>query len=204
MAARGVIEASYPGEALLADSDETRGLERYWLLGADQPRAYSAFPEFGPALVYVAEGEAMACAVQVPSLDETFSAVRDGGATLEGLPIRVAPSRHLDEAILLSIHLDIPIPAIGHVVRRLAGWRMPSPQAGLLPLFCYLASGRIDGFLAFGGSRAELLAGRLLVEEAGGFVESAEELEPRNGLFAAAATRQLLTQMLARLKVRRA
>jgi myo-inositol-1(or 4)-monophosphatase len=198
-AIRDVLTASYSEDVLDSD-DAVAGRDRYWLIGGYEGDPRTAFPAFGPAVAWIDGGGAVACAVQIPTFDETFSAARGQGAALNGRRIAAAAPRRFNDALILSTQFDIAIPSISQVVTRLVGWRMPSPQGGLLPLFCYLATGRIDGFLARAGSRIDVAVGTLLVEEAGGSIRAQVngDRSSRETLIAAAATPELLEEMLVR------
>jgi myo-inositol-1(or 4)-monophosphatase len=199
-AVRTVIETTYPGETILSNSNDAPGSDDYWLAGAFERGEGNGFPGFGPTVAGIVDGNAVVCAVQVPTFNETFSAATGLGATLNGRPLRVAERRGFDHALILSTHFEITTPGIGEVVARLSGWRMPAPHAGPLALLCYLATGRIDGVVtrSLPGS-AELAAGALLVQEAGGLVTTRDG---KNGpVVAAAAQTELLEMMLARLNL---
>jgi myo-inositol-1(or 4)-monophosphatase len=199
-AARTIIETAYPGETILSNSNDAPGSASYWLAGAFESRPGNGFPAFGPAVGGILDGNVVVCAVQVPTFDETFSAATGLGATLNGRALRVAERHSFDRALILSTHFDVTTPGIGEVVTRLGGWRMPAPHAGPLALLCYLATGRLDGFVtrSLPGS-AELAAGALLVQEAGGLATTRESKD--GPLIAAAAHSELLEMMLARLNL---
>jgi fructose-1,6-bisphosphatase/inositol monophosphatase family enzyme len=167
-AVRSVIAAAFPGEPL---ESQPAGLS-WHVVPAETTR--SAFPALGPIVVSLLDGEAVACAVQIASFNETLSASQGLGAELQGRLINVAEPREASDRFVLSSELTLPTPPITEVVTRLSGWRMPSPRSSLLTLSCYLTTGRIDGFTVRreSGAGAERAAASLLVREAGGVFTS--------------------------------
>lgn len=196
------IESAFPGESILVGA-AAGARSTAWLVGGHESAGAHAFPAFGPELAYLVDGEPVVAAVQVPTFDETFSAAAGHGATLDGRRIEVAAPRDVERTLVLSTHLEIAVPSIGEVVARLAGWRMPSRQAGPLALLCYLATGRIDGFVTQLSGEAAPAAGELLVREAGGVTTTIDGggTSARNSVLAAASNAALLEQMLRRLEI---
>ena len=108
-----------------------------------------------------------------PTRDEMFAAERGQGATLNGKPIHVSPTKKLAESILgtgfpshkrhhnPNVHFYHQITLRSHGVRR----------AGSAALdLANVACGRYDGFWEFNLNPWDTAAGVLLVQEAGGRV----------------------------------
>lgn len=116
--------------------------------------------------------------VHAPRLGETFRAVRGGGATLDGRPVRVSACAKLAEAVLATgfpyrretlAHSNLEnFQAFFYEVRGLR--RMGSAALDL----CYTAAGRYDGFWELHLSPHDVAAGGLIVREAGGRVADAD------------------------------
>lgn len=109
-----------------------------------------------------------------PTRDELFTSERGHGAWLNGVPIRVASSQRLLDAVLCTgfpydVHqtLDEIIALFSAFVGRARGVRRFGSAA--LDL-CYVASGRLDGFWEQRLHPWDIAAGALLVQEAGGMV----------------------------------
>jgi myo-inositol-1(or 4)-monophosphatase len=109
-----------------------------------------------------------------PVRNEMFTAIRDGGATLNGRPITVSANAQLgsslvstqvqsDDAKVLDQHTSRLRTFLGlaRAVRSLG-----APALAL----AYVACGRLDAFFEDHMSPWDTLAGTLLVEEAGGLV----------------------------------
>jgi myo-inositol-1(or 4)-monophosphatase len=103
-----------------------------------------------------------------------FTAIRDGGATLNGCPIMVSANTQLrsslvstqvqsDDALVLDRYTGRLRTFLG-VVRAVRS--LGAPALAL----AYVACGRLDAFFEADMSPWDTLAGTLLVEEAGGLV----------------------------------
>lgn len=100
---------------------------------------------------------------------ETFTAIRGEGAYLNGSPIQVSTEIMLDHAAM-SVYakkFDLTrMMQLGHKIRR---WRLLGASALEL---CYVACGRLDGFVDMRGTLrvTDAAAGILICQEAGGCV----------------------------------
>lgn len=123
---------------------------------------------------YLEDGEPVVGVICNPWQNECFTAVKGGGAYLNGKPIRVSAGQPAPSALILfgtspyyadlrrkSLQvLDRLLPAIGDFRR-----------AGSAALdLAYVAAGRADGFLELRLSPWDYAAGSLLVTEAGGSI----------------------------------
>ena len=115
-------------------------------------------------------GELVACTIDVRS-GETFTAMRGGGAFLDGEPIRVNDVEGLDHALIgTGFSPDRELrrlqgAMVGGLVARVRDVRRPgSPCLDLADVAC----GRLDGFFEVLAGSWDWAAGSLLVREAGG------------------------------------
>jgi myo-inositol-1(or 4)-monophosphatase len=177
------LRAAFPGHAIEAE-EEVRdsydeSVPRWFIDPLDGTVNFvHQMPAFAVSMGLYIGAEPEVAVVHLPRLDETFTAVRGGGARLNGEPIRVSSTEHLGDAIL----------ATGFPYRRgelehnnLANFerfyldvrdlrRMGSAAMDL----AYVAAGRIDGFWELHLSAHDVAAGALLVREAGGLVRDAD------------------------------
>jgi myo-inositol-1(or 4)-monophosphatase len=109
-----------------------------------------------------------------PVRNEMFTAIRDGGATLNGCPMMVSANTQLrsslvstqvqsDDALVLDRYTG-RLRTFLRVVRAVRS--LGAPALAL----AYVACGRLDAFFEADMSPWDTLAGTLLVEEAGGLV----------------------------------
>lgn len=112
--------------------------------------------------------------VFAPRLDETFTAVRGGGAFLNGAPIQVSTTERLGDAILATgfpyargelEHSNLE--NFGRFFYDVRGLRRMGSAAIDL---AYTAAGRYDGYWELHLAPHDVAAGALLVREAGGLV----------------------------------
>jgi myo-inositol-1(or 4)-monophosphatase len=132
------------------------------VLGCEKRRAGLALEE---------DGEIVAGVTYDPLRDEMFSAARGEGATLNGMPIHVSPTKLLQESLIATgfpskkrhespnVHFYQEFTLRSHGVRR-AG-------AAAIDL-AYVACGRLEAFWEFKLNPWDTSSGVLLIEEAGG------------------------------------
>ena len=178
------LRQHFPGHALEAEEEtqDARG-------GEDEPRWFldpldgtvnfvHGLPAFAVSLGLWCGGRPEVAVVYAPRLDEMFCAVRGGGATLNGAPIRVSATAALADAVLATgfpyrreslVHSNLEnFCAFFYDVRGLR--RMGSAAIDL----AYTAAGRLDGFWELHLAPHDVAAGGLLVLEAGGLVRDAD------------------------------
>ncbi len=128
----------------------------------------SGIPFFGVSLALLAEGRLQAGVVLDPIRDESFSALRDQGAWLNGDPLRLHDEdRSLGQAMAMVDLKRLP----ESLVRALAkGAPYHSQRSfGSVALdWCWLAAGRVQVYLHGGQKLWDYAAGSLVLQEAGG------------------------------------
>ena len=109
-----------------------------------------------------------------PTRDELFTAVRGGGAHLNGRPIRVSQTAELVDAVVTTgfpydkhTNQDNNLRQFAAFLKRIRGERRLGSAA--LDL-CYVAAGRMDGYWEKDLKPWDVMAGLLLAREAGGMV----------------------------------
>ena len=126
------------------------------------------------SLALLERGEAVFGAVYDPYLGEMFSAERGRGAFCNGKPIRVS-SRPIDRALVMfgtspyskDVHGDLTFAMCKKFFMPCADLR----RSGSCALdLAYLAAGRIDIFFEYRTFPWDIMAGVLLIREAGGII----------------------------------
>ncbi len=109
-----------------------------------------------------------------PFTEETFHAVRGQGAFLNQRPIRVSHRDALDTCVISfgsspyeKEKARMLFPIFQNIFMQTADFRRSASAA--LDL-CYVAAGRVDGFLEYNLKPWDYAAGALIVEEAGGTI----------------------------------
>lgn len=120
------------------------------------------------------EGELVVGVVYEIAMGETYTAVRGGGARLDGIPIRVTGTQRLSDALVTTgfpfrefWYADEYLAVLRRFMFETRGVRRPGSAAADL---AYVASGRCDLFFEAGLAPWDVAAGIVLVREAGGEV----------------------------------
>jgi myo-inositol-1(or 4)-monophosphatase len=120
------------------------------------------------------DGQPAAGAVYDPIKEELFTAERNEGARLNGRPLRVSTSTALLRSLLVTgfpYDLREDIEGKLRLFNRFMAHARAIRRDGAAALdLCYLAAGRIDGFWEERLQPWDMMAGTLMVEEAGGRV----------------------------------
>jgi myo-inositol-1(or 4)-monophosphatase len=133
-----------------------------------------AYPFFCASVALTIDGEVVAGAVYDCVKEELFSAERGAGAPLNGRPLRVSAREELLASLLVTgfpYDLRDDLEAKLKVFTRMMGEARAISRDGAAALdLSYLAAGRVDGFWEELLQPWDLMAGKLMVEEAGGVV----------------------------------
>lgn len=172
------IRAAYPDHRILSEEDlHTDGFDYSGPLWVVDPIDGTAnfvrgIPQFCISLAYVRDGRTQIGIIYDPMADELFVAERGRGATLNGEPIRVSGLDEINSSTIeagwsnrlpFSQYVDL----IGRLLDDGAGVRRGG--SGALAL-AYVSAGRLDGYCELHMNSWDALAGLLLIEEAGGWV----------------------------------
>lgn len=165
----------FPDHATLTEESPPRGSSpSRWIIDPLDGTTNFAhtFPVACVSIAFEHEGRLEIGGVLDPFRDELFLAERGGGATLNGKPIAVSPTRTLSESLLatgfpydrrerpdeyLAVFKTFMMKA--HGIRRTG--------AAALDL-CYVAAGRFDGFWELKLNPWDKAAAMVILEEAGG------------------------------------
>ena len=151
----------------------------------------SGIPQWCTILACVRDDRTQIAAIYEPGADELYTAVRGRGALLNGKPIRVAATDGLNDGSLgVGMNGRTEVGAIVRFIGDLAmrgGIFFRNASGGLM--LSYVAAGRLIGYAEPHMNAWDCLAGQLLIEEAGGCVEtqSAQAMLERGGRVVASA-----------------
>ena len=148
-------------------------------------------PHFCVSIASVAAGKVEVGVIYDPVRDELFAARRDGGARLNGAPIRASGASSLaNSAVEVGWNLRAGPDQYVALLRRVASTGASPSRTGSGALaIAYVAAGRLDGFVEHHIHAWDCLAGIMLVTEAGGYVSdflSGDGLAKGNALIACA------------------
>jgi myo-inositol-1(or 4)-monophosphatase len=175
-AVTAVITEAFPGHAIVgeegvagsADSDHT-----WYVDPLDGTTNYVHGVPFWCVSVALRSTDRVLCgAVYDPVRDELYAAAHGGGATCNGAPLAVSDVDRLDRALLV-VMAQSDDPAVIHEFARLyehimnvaRGVRhLGSPALAL----CLVASGQLESYVERYMDPWDILAGKVILEEAGG------------------------------------
>jgi myo-inositol-1(or 4)-monophosphatase len=172
----GVIRDAFPSHTIVGEegTDDGRDADQVWYVDPlDGTTNYAhGVPFFCVSVGLRSHGRTVAGAVYDPLRDEMYAAPAGGGATLNGSPLRVSGIDRLDRALIVAqAQTVVPaeIRAYGALVERLmsvcGGVRsLGSPALTL----CAIAAGRLEAYCEYTMDAWDILAGQLIVAEAGG------------------------------------
>lgn len=177
----GAIRKSRPGDGLVGEEggegDSTTGIT--WVVDPLDGTVNFLFgiPVWCVSIGVEDAAGGLAGVVYDPNRDESFTAIRGSGASLNGAPIHVSDRRDLSSALVgTGFHYDQirraeQAATVAEVIPRVRDVR----RAGSAALdLCALACGRLDAFYEAPMERWDRAAGELIVREAGGVVRDLE------------------------------
>lgn len=174
------IRELYPSHGIIGEeTGEQAGDETVWIIDPlDGTTNYlHGFPMYAVSIGIQIKGRMSVGVVYDPSKQELFTAIRGGGAQLDGHKIRVNAKQKLAGSLIGTGFpyrendrwMDVYLNQFRAVMQVAADCRRPGAAALDLS---YLAAGRLDGFWEFGLQPWDIAAGALILREAGGIISS--------------------------------
>ncbi len=135
-------------------------------------------PHFAISIAHEETGNLVESVIYDPLRDELFWAIRNTGAFLNDMRLRVSARQHLSDSVIAT---GMPVVAEGDHPRYLATLAAVMADAAGIRHFgapaldlAYIAAGRFDGYWHFDLPPQDIAAGILMVREAGGFLTDFE------------------------------
>lgn len=165
------ILAEESGEAIVIGGDTTWK----WIIDPlDGTTNYAhGYPCFAVTIALEHNGEIVVGVTFDPTRDEMFAAEKDSGATLNGKPIRVSATEILGNSLIVTgfpYDFKRKEDFARHLTTFLLNSRGVRRDGSAAIDMAYVACGRFDGFWEEGLNAWDMAAGKLLIEEAGGWV----------------------------------
>ena len=172
------IGAAFPGDAFLAEESGESGVvgaatRRLWVIDPlDGTVNYAnGIPFFAVSIGLVVDGDPVLGVVLDPVRGELFTAIRGGGAFLDGSPIRHPGKERLGDAV---VHLGLPRSGFARVNTRYRKAVRITRQMGSATLgITYVANGRFDAYVQWQGlSTWDVCAAGVIAIEGGAVITS--------------------------------
>ncbi len=174
-----ILHERRPGDGVLGEEGTTRegstGVR--WVVDPLDGTTNFLFgiPQFSVSVAAEVDGQTAVGVVVDPSRDETWAAVRGGGAWCNGTPCRVAAHRSTLPTALVATGFGYQAARRewqAQVVARVIPAVRDIRRFGSAALdLCWTAAGRYDAYYEWGLNPWDLAAGALICEEAGARVE---------------------------------
>lgn len=184
----GHILMHYPNHSILSEEQGkmNEGNVYEWIIDPlDGTTNYlHGFPMHSVSIALEENGDTVLGVVYIPRFKEFFYAIKGGGAFLNDKQIHIAHNTRLNECLLatgfpydkhISLHNNIDVSC--NIIPKVQEIRRTGSAAIDL---CYTACGRIDGYWELKINKWDIAAGKLIVEEAGGKVDTSD-LKKENG-----------------------
>lgn len=167
------IKAAYPSHGILSEESGAfdTDSEYLWVIDPLDGSSYFArgLPNFSVAIALVYKNEIILGVVENPLYQETFYATKRGGAFRNQNSIKVSTSSTLSSAIFNFGHRYLRLPEYQpHSGELLKAVRSIRGGGSCAQELCQIACGRIDGLITVNQAPWDFLAGKLILEEAGG------------------------------------
>lgn len=174
------IKSHYPKHAILAEEAgdavvvEGAGVWKWIIDPLDGTTNYAhGYPCFAVTLALEHDGEVVIGVTFDPTRNELFAAERKQGATLNGKSISVSSTERLSESLICTgfpYDFKRKEDFARHLTAFLLSSRGVRRDGSAAIDLAYVACGRFDGFWEEGLNPWDMAAGKLLIEEAGGWI----------------------------------
>jgi myo-inositol-1(or 4)-monophosphatase len=192
-AALEVIRQRHPDHSVLAEEDAARDERRseyQWIVDPiDGTVNFShGMPQWCSAVAVRRGDRIVAGAVYAPDLGELYTAAADGLACMNGKPIRVSNVARIDEAIVftgLDKNVDPRLKPFFYFERLALNTQKARVMGAAALDICHVACGQGDGYFEAGIYIWDVAAAGLVVERAGGTVETLRYIDGERLVFLA-------------------
>lgn len=170
---KGRLAEAFPGDTCVGEEGGGAYSSQVWVIDPIDGTANFArgVPHFCISIAFVRDGRPVIGAICAPVYGELFAARCGGGATVNGRPLKVSATTDIRHAMVevgwsprrpMAEHLAL----LQRVAATGAGFRRGG--SGALGL-AYVAAGRSDGYCEIHMHPWDVLAGLVMVHEAGGW-----------------------------------
>jgi myo-inositol-1(or 4)-monophosphatase len=168
------LAALFPGDTFIGEEGGREASDSVWVIDPIDGTANFArgIPHFCISIAHLKDGRPNIGTIYAPMSDEMYSGVAGGGATLNGVALKVSGISDIRSATLeIGWNTRSGVPSFLALIEKAmgAGAGMIRSGSGALGM-AFVAAGRIDAYLETHINAWDVLAGLVLVQEAGGYV----------------------------------
>lgn len=171
---RQVIGEKFPTDAILSEEIGGGNASNLWVIDPiDGTQNFArGLGHFAISIAFVSGGRCEIGVVYNPATGEMFSAKRGNGAFCNGERLAVRVPTGPDDAVIdAGYSTKLPIPDYIAMLGRLTAADFGFVQNGSAAMgLAHVAAGRLDGYCELVLQSWDVMAGTLLIEEAGGWV----------------------------------
>jgi myo-inositol-1(or 4)-monophosphatase len=171
---RARLARLFPGDGFFGEEGGGEGAENLWIVDPIDGTANFARGDrqWCISIGFAHQLKPVVGVIHAPMLDETFAARTGCGATLNGLPIKVASTAQINAAsVEIGWSSRLPFAGYADLVTKVGalGAAPKRSASGALGM-AWVAAGRTDGYLELHINSWDVAAGIVIVTEAGGVV----------------------------------
>jgi myo-inositol-1(or 4)-monophosphatase len=168
------LREAFPGDTFIGEESGREASDSLWVIDPIDGTACFArgIPHFCVSIAYLKDRNPKIGVIYDPMFDEMFAAAAGAGATLNGEPMRVSGFDDIRSATVeIGWNTRSGFPSFVALVDRVMGRGAGMIRSGSGALaMAYVAAGRLDAYLEQHINAWDVLAGLILVREAGGYV----------------------------------
>jgi myo-inositol-1(or 4)-monophosphatase len=168
-----LLGRAFPSDGFLGEEGGGKARDDLWVIDPidGTTNFIHGLPTYCVSLAYVRDGAVQLGMIYDPPADELFAAKRGGGAACNDTAIRVSGRTQISDALVgIGFSYRRPVRPFIQTAERLLEAHCEFRRAGSGALaMAHVACGRLDGYWEQHINSWDVLAGLLLVQEAGGW-----------------------------------
>jgi myo-inositol-1(or 4)-monophosphatase len=167
------LSKAFPGDVFFGEEGGGKAGERIWIIDPidGTTNFVRGLPDWGVSIGFVRGNEAEIGCIYLPTTDALYAAKRGGGATCNGRPIRVSRTKDIANGMMgLGFSYRRKVAPFAALTERLLSAHCEFRRVGsCVHGMAYAADGRTDGYYEQHINSWDIMAGLVLVREAGGW-----------------------------------
>jgi myo-inositol-1(or 4)-monophosphatase len=168
-----LLSKAFPSDGFFGEEGGGEARDDLWVIDPidGTTNFVHGLPTYCVSLAYMRGGDVVLGMIYDPTADELFAARRGRGATCNDTPIRVSRRTQISDALVgIGFSYRRPVRPFVEAAERLLDAHCEFRRAGSGALaMAHVACGRLDGYWEQHINSWDVLAGILLVQEAGGW-----------------------------------